>query len=97
MTMARSETKPMHSDIKSELEQIGERNKRVEADKAWETSKTRRFVIVVFIYVLAFWVFYSINAPQPEINALIPAAGFALSTMSVPFLKKWWLKKMYKQ
>ena len=31
--------------METELEKINERNKRVELDKAWEVSKTRRGII----------------------------------------------------
>ena len=35
----------MKKSLEKELEAIKERNKRVEADKAWETSKNRRGII----------------------------------------------------
>ena len=33
-------------------EDINERNKRIEADKAWETSLTRRAIIAAFTYLV---------------------------------------------
>jgi Mn2+/Fe2+ NRAMP family transporter len=85
------------ANINAEIKKIKERNKRVEADKAWETSNMRRAVITISIYLLAVIIFKSINAPDPLINAVIPALGFFLSTMTFPFLKDWWIKSMYKK
>ncbi|MEK6857027.1 MAG: hypothetical protein AABX39_00380 [Nanoarchaeota archaeon] len=80
----------------SEIEQIKERNKRVEADKAWETSKTRRAVIALMTYVVIVIFLWTINAPNPFVNAIVPTVGFILSTLTLPFFKKVWLKYFYK-
>ena len=37
-------------NVEKELKKIIERNKRVEFDKAWETSKTRRLLIATMTY-----------------------------------------------
>jgi len=45
--------------IKQQLEEIQKRNIRVEKDKAWETSLTRKISIMVltyFVVVLFFWI-----------------------------------------
>lgn len=39
-------------ELKQEIENIKARNKRVEKDKAWETSLTRRIFIAVSTYIL---------------------------------------------
>lgn len=38
--------------LEREIEIIKERNRRVESDKLWETSYTRRFLLMLFTY---FW------------------------------------------
>ncbi len=76
------------------LEKIIERNKRVEKDKAWEVSKTRRFIISLLTYLVVVIFLKLIKAPHPYLNALIPCAGFLLSTITLPFVKKIWLKKI---
>ncbi len=82
--------------MKEEIISIKERNQRVEADKAWETSKTRRFIIAIMTYLVIVFFLWSIDAPNPWLNALVPAVGFILSTLTLPFFKKWWLKKYQK-
>lgn len=72
--------------------QILERNKRVEADKAWETSKTRRGFLMVITYVTACCFLYAIGNDAFWINALVPTGGYLLSTLSLPRLKRWWLQ-----
>ena len=37
-------------DLEKRIEAIEERNKRVELDKAWETSWTRKICIIVFYF-----------------------------------------------
>ncbi|MFH1224256.1 MAG: hypothetical protein V1676_00450 [Candidatus Diapherotrites archaeon] len=72
------------------------RNARVERDKAWEVSKTRRAIIAVATYLVILYFLLLINAPNPYTNALVPAAAYLLSTLSLPFIKKWWEKEFYK-
>jgi len=85
----------MPDEIRAEIERIKERNKRVEADKAWETSWARKIVIAAFTYILAAIILTSIGAPAPLINAFIPTLGFVLSTMTFDFIKKWWVESRY--
>ncbi len=79
-------------DIKKELEKIIERNKRVETDKAWETSLTRRFITALMTYLLIVLFLWIIKISHPWLNALVPTIAFILSTVTFPFFKKWWLK-----
>jgi hypothetical protein len=87
----------MDDEIKKEIDLIKERNKRVEADKAWETSKFRIFSIVVMTYIITAIVFYFIGVKNFALSALIPTVGFYLSTQSLHFIKKWWIKKYIKK
>lgn len=78
--------------LKSEIEEIKKRNAKVEADKAWETSLFRKILIAVLTYIVIVIFFYFAKLPKPFINAIVPTVGFMLSTFSVPFFKKIWLK-----
>ena len=84
-------------NTKKEIESIKQRNARVEADKAWETSVTRKIIITVLTYAVIVLFFITANLPNPFTNALVPTAAFVLSTLSLPYFKKWWLKKVYKK
>ena len=79
------------------IQKIKERNVRVESDKAWETSWARRGLLAVATYVVVSLFLVSINAPNPWINALIPAGAYVLQTLTVPVLKDWWVINMYKK
>ena len=39
-------------DLNKEIEEIKKRNKRVELDKAWETSWTRKICICILTYIV---------------------------------------------
>ena len=78
--------------MNKEIKAVIERNKRVESDKAWETSFTRRAIIAAMTYLLIVLFLWMINIEKPWLNALVPAIAFALSTLSLPFFKKIWLK-----
>lgn len=70
------------------LKLIQERNARVEADKVWETSKTRRGSIAGITYLIAGLYMSALGADLPWLNALIPVGGYILSTLSLPLIKK---------
>ncbi len=76
-----------------ELEAIKERNRKVEADKAWEISKIRRSIIAIMTYFIVVLFLYLIHAPYPWLNALVPVLGFILSTLTLSAIKKRWIKK----
>jgi hypothetical protein len=85
----------MHDKLRYEIERIKERNRRVEADKAWEMSWARKMLIGGFTYAFATIILVSIRAPEPFLNALIPTLGFLLSTMTFDFMKRWWIERRY--
>jgi hypothetical protein len=84
-------------DIKKEISLIKQRNKKVEADKAWEISKIRKLVIAAITYFIVVLFLYLIEAPYPWLSAFVPAIGFYLSTLVLPPIKKSWIKKIYKK
>ncbi|OGZ63222.1 MAG: hypothetical protein A2639_02080 [Candidatus Staskawiczbacteria bacterium RIFCSPHIGHO2_01_FULL_34_27] len=84
-------------DIEKEINLIKERNKKVEADKAWETSLFRVGFIALTTYIITAIVFYFIRVKNFLLSALIPTVGYYLSTQSLPFVKKWWIGKVYKK
>jgi len=65
----------------------------VEVDKAWETSYTRRILIIALTYVVILTFFLVLALPSPFISAIVPSLAFAISTMTVPIVKKWWMNK----
>lgn len=83
-------------ELKKELEEIKARNKRVESDKAWETSWTRRFLILVLTYCVIVIFFLVTKLPDPFANAVVPSVAFVLSTLTVPLFKTWWLNNIHK-
>ena len=79
--------------IKQEIENIKKRNKRVELDKAWETSWTRRVCIMILTYIVV--VIYSFvikNTDNIFLSSLVPVIGFMLSTLSLKAVRKIWEK-----
>lgn len=74
------------------LKLIQDRNARVELDKAWETSKTRRGAIALITYIVAGVYMSALGANAPWLNAFIPVGGYLLSTLSLPKIKEIWLK-----
>ena len=78
--------------IKKEIQEIKERNTRVEKDKAWETSFARKILIIVLTYIVIVLFFFFAELPKPFLNAIVPTLGFVLSTASIPFFKKIWVR-----
>ncbi|MFA6027791.1 MAG: hypothetical protein WC752_02595 [Patescibacteria group bacterium] len=82
----------MRNDLQTEINEIKSRNKRVEGDKAWETSWVRIILVAILTYLVVCLFLYIIKAEQPFVTAIIPTIGFVLSTASLSFAKKIWLK-----
>ena len=77
------------------VEDILKRNTRVEADKAWEISKTRRMIIAVITYFTTAIFLKLIGNDGPFLNALVPTGGYLFSTLSLPWVKRLWLTHYY--
>ncbi len=81
-------------ELESEINSIKNRNKRVELDKAWETSWTRRICICIltyFVVVLYSWVISQIS--NIWLSSIVPVIGFTISTLSLKLVRKIWEKK----
>ncbi len=75
-------------DINKEIDQLKKRNKRVEIDKARETSITRKISIMLLTYAVIVLFMYTVKLARPGINAIIPTLWFMVSTLSLPLFKK---------
>ncbi|ENO12017.1 hypothetical protein MBGDC06_00280 [Thermoplasmatales archaeon SCGC AB-539-C06] len=84
-------------NLKKEIELIKQRNKRVEADKAWETSLSRKIIIAILTYIVIVVFFYFAGLPKPFTNSIVPTLAFVLSTLTLPFFKRLWLNYIYKK
>jgi len=80
--------------IKKDLAEIKERNRRVELDKAWEISLARKVLVAVLTYIVIVFFFCVSDLGNPFINAIVPTLGFLLSTFSIPVFKDWWIKRI---
>lgn len=78
------------TDLEKRIRAIESRNARVELDKAWETSVTRRVAIAGLTYLVIVIYLFVIKHDAPFINALVPAFSFFLSTLILGGLKNWW-------
>ncbi len=80
--------------IEQEINAIKERNKKVEADKTWETSWTRRICIAILTYfVVVLYSFIITKFNNIWLSSLVPVIGFILSTLSLKFVRHVWEKK----
>lgn len=70
----------MKHSLEARVEAIETRNQRVESDKAWETSWIRRIMVTTLTYLVVSIYLVVINNDQPFINAIVPAAGYFIST-----------------
>ena len=78
-------------EIEKEIEQIEQRNKRVEQDKAWETSWTRRICIMILTYIVVIIYSYLIRRTNKiALSSLVPVIGFTLSTLSLKLIRRIW-------
>ena len=84
-----------NNEIENEINIIIERNKRVEQDKAWETSWTRKLCICALTYIVVVIYSYVINKiTNIWLSSLVPVIGFSLSTLSLNVVRKKWEKRV---
>jgi predicted Co/Zn/Cd cation transporter (cation efflux family) len=81
-------------NVEREVKQIKKRNERVELDKRWETSWTRRIVILALTFVVVL-IFNYLVSQQVNIifSSLVPVIGFFLSTLSLGAVRRIWEKR----
>ena len=84
-------------DLKKEIQEIKTRNKQVAVDKAWETSLTRKLLLIIFTYFAISLYLNAINIEDPWLNAIVPALAFFLSTLTLPFFRSIWEKYILKK
>ena len=84
------------ANLEEQVSAILERNRRVEADKAWEVSWCRRISVAVLTYLTALLFLWLIENNQLWWNAIVPAGAYLLSTSSLPWLKQRWIRKRYR-
>lgn len=82
-------------ELEERIKKIEERNKRVELDKKWETSWTRKICIMVLTYIIVIIYSYLVrNYDNILLSSLVPVIGFGLSTLSLRIIRKIWESKI---
>lgn len=79
--------------LEERVKKIEERNKKVELDKSWETSWTRKICIMILTYLVV--IIYSYLVREYDnifLSSLVPVIGFTLSTLSLKVIRKLWEK-----
>ena len=85
-------------ELEKRINDIEARNRRVELDKKWETSFTRRISICILTYIVVLLFSYFINTSNNIfLSSLVPVIGFTLSTLSVGLIRKIWLNAINKR
>ena len=80
-------------NIEERIKKREDRNKRVELDKKWETSWTRRICIMIITYIVVIIYSYVISKyTNIFLSSLVPVIGFTLSTLSLKLVRKIWGK-----
>ena len=84
------------TDLEKRIELIEKRNNKVEMNKAWEISLTRKIIIAVFTYIIIASYLKFVVGIDPWINAIVPTVGFLLSTLTISWFKIIWLKYVFR-
>ena len=81
-------------EVEQEIVQIKSRNKKVELDKKWETSWTRKICIMILTYIVVVIYSYLIrNNHNIFLSSIVPVIGFTLSTLSLKYVRRVWENK----
>ena len=79
-------------ELEKRVKNIEDRNKRVELDKAWETSLERKVIVAALTYLVITVFLLMLRVENAFLTAVIPSIAFLLSTMTLSFFKELWLK-----
>ena len=86
-----------NEELEKEIIKIKERNKKVELDKKWETSLTRKICICILTYIVVIIYSYIVrNYDKVFLSSLVPVIGFTLSTLSLRLIRNVWEKNINK-
>lgn len=80
-------------ELEKRINDIENRNKRVEGDKAWETSTLRKVLILILTYIFAVLYLKMADTTNPFLGAVVPCVGFFLSTQTLNIIKNKWLSR----
>lgn len=84
-----------NEELEKEIIKIKERNKKVELDKKWETSLTRKICICILTYIVVIIYSYIVrNYDEIFLSSLVPVIGFTLSTLSLRIIRNVWETKI---
>lgn len=87
----------MENSLEAALSAIQERNRKVEIQKAWETSFTRRACIACVTYVIAsLYMHFGLGIPDAYLHAFVPTGGYLLSTFGLPVIRDVWVRRTFK-
>ena len=81
------------TELETRVKKLEARNKRVELNKAWETSWTRKITIAGLTYLVVWLYLFFVVQVDPWINAIVPTMGFLLSTLTLGYIKAYWISK----
>jgi hypothetical protein len=84
------------SELESRIAAIEARNRRVDADKGWETSWLRRSTIAIITYLIASALLVFLETPRWPLAACMPVLGYLLSTVTLGVLKRRWIAEHHK-
>ncbi len=79
--------------LKKEIENLKQRNKKVELEKSWETSYFRIIGILISTFIIIYTIMYIAWFWDKIVWSLISAIWYLISTFSLWFLKKIYIKK----
>ncbi len=76
-------------EIKNEIDNIKIRNKKVELDKKWETSWTRRICICILTYIVVIIYSYIVrNYENIFLSSLVPVIRIYIINIIIKISKK---------
>ncbi len=78
------------NNIESRIQALESRNVRVECDKAWEISWTRRISVLLITYVILSIYMMLLGLENWYLHAFVPTCGYFLSTLALPVIRKMW-------
>ncbi|MCA9386583.1 hypothetical protein KC669_00970 [Candidatus Dojkabacteria bacterium] len=78
--------------LEEKVEKLNLLNRYTQMQDEWDKSITRIVLVVIFTYAFVVLFMYFLGVKNPLLNALLPAGAYILSTRTIPYFKKIWIR-----
>ncbi len=83
--------------LKKELDTLHDDIRTLKIQQDWNTSVLKHGLVIFMNYLIMLILMYILNIESPFISALLPTLGYAITSISLNSIKKYWIIYTYSE